>query len=337
MKGRAVHVHVVLLALALGAASLPLPSAGAGPDDEGEALLAYARRVASNETFAGVVEVRWRDDEGREHVERVGARSVAGSFVVGIGDRRVVGQGVQRSTTEGGQAGAHWSTADLHPAPRPGAAWQLEVVGARAVAERAATLVVARDADGRVRARFAVDHETGQLLKREVLDQHGHVLRSVGFVKIVTGAVTPAVPAVKRDITATPVPISEVPGGFTSPEVVGSAYRLLGRYRHPHGVVQLYYGDGLFTLSLFEQQGRIDWSALPAGHPADVAGVRTRSYSTATGTVVVWSNHDLVLTAIGDGPPDTVLAVVASVNGRSNDHGWVDDVTNFVLGPFRWE
>jgi sigma-E factor negative regulatory protein RseB len=334
---RAASQRAAIALLVLGALLVPLPNARAGGDDEGEALLGYARRVSSSETFAGIVEVRWRDDSGREHVDRVGARSVDGTFVVGVASRQVVGHGVQRSANESGVSGAQWSAVAVQSAPRPGAAWQLEVSGRERVAGRTSTVVVARDDNGRVRARFAVDRQTGQLLRREVLDRHDHVVRSIGFVKIVTGAVTPAVPNVRSDARAAPVAISDVPDGFVSRDVVGAQYHLLGRYRHPDGVVQLYYGDGLFTLSIFEQRGRVDWGALPPGHGGSIGTVRARTYSTAVGTVVVWAHHDLVLTAVGDGPPDAVVAAAADLNGVANASSWIDSVTDFVLGPFRWE
>jgi len=330
-------LRAALGATLLGALLVPVPAANAGNDDEGEALLVAARTATSNETFAGVVEVRWRDDDGDLHVERVGARSLNGRFVVGVGDYQVVGRGFERVTTGAGEADAHWSAGAHHRAPRPGAAWQLDITGHHRIAGRRATEISARDAEGRVRARFYVDAAHDQLLGREVLDPDGRVARSVRFVKIVTGSLTPAVPGVPSDGSErAPRSVDDVSGGYVAPAVVGRGYRLLGRYEHDDGVVQLYYSDGLFSLSVFEQPGAVDWSALPRGESAHIGGLRARAFTTAVGTVVVWGDRDLVLTAVGDGPRDAVIGVVARLSGSPDQSDWFDDVVDFVLDPFSW-
>jgi hypothetical protein len=320
--------------LALGALVLPMSQAGAGGDDDADALLAFSRKVSANDTFAGVVEVKWTDEQGESHVVRVGARSVRGRFVVGMAEHHVIGQGFERFTTSADDVDARWIEGQGHIAPPPGESWDLELGRRREVAGREARIVLARDDDGHVRARFAIDHERGQLLRREILDRHGRVVHSVGFVKIVTGPITPAVPSTPKTATAAPTKLEKSPGGYLAPEDV-DGYRLLGVYRHPDGLVQMYYGDGLFTLSLFEQSGAVDWKTLPAG-VASVTDLRDRTYVTAVGTVVVWQHGDLTCTVVGDGPADSVTAAVQHLAGI-DDSSWLDDVGDFLLGPFSWK
>jgi len=110
---------------------------------------------------------------------------------------------------------------------------------------------------------------------------------------------------------------------------------LLGRYLHPDGAIQLFYADGLFSLSVFEQAGVVDWSSIPAGGVrGEVAGNRAHTFSTATGTVVVWDTDGAVLTAVSDAPPDSVAVALEGVEaGR----GFFPRVADFVLGPFGWD
>ena len=201
------------------------------------------------------------------------------------------------------------------------------------VAGRGTSVVIARGSDGHVRARFFVDSDTHLLLRRDTLDRDGHLVRSVRFVRLNTG-VAPAVPQVPTDgptISAT----DEVPDGFTAPEELGG-FRLLGRYQHPDGTLQLFYGDGLFSLSVFEQDGVVDWSGMPdGGQRSAVEGEQARTYSTAAGTVVVWGERGLVFTGVSDAPVDTLRSVLPDVAG--DDHSTADDVLDFVLGPFGWE
>lgn len=329
-----------LAALVLGALCVTgLSGARAGTPDTAEELLAKARKIATLESFAGIVEVRWIDDAGLERVERVGARGVEGAFVIGVGSRKAVGNDKERFTTGGDHHGTRWKATGGQRAPRPGESWELEIAGRRHVAERAATVVTARDDEGRVRARFSIDRETGQLLRLAVLDERGRPVRIVRFVTIITGGLDTPVPAVPsgHDDQA-PVAIETLPSGFVSRADLGAGYRLLGQYLQPDGAVQLYYSDGLFTASVFQKSGRVDWDALPAGTRTPIDGLRARSYATAAGTIVVWGDRGVVFTAVGDAPPDSVTAIVAEMSGNGSDgRSWVDGVTDFVLGPFDWE
>ena len=49
------------------------------------------------------------------------------------------------------------------------------------------------------------------------------------------------------------------------PRVSGNGYRLLGRWQHGNDLAQLYYTDGVLSVSVFEQPGQLDWCALPEG------------------------------------------------------------------------
>jgi hypothetical protein len=326
-----------ILRVATGAMLMLLvtSSTHAGADSEADALVRRARKVAIDEAYAGFVEVSWRDEAHGEHVERVGARGLGGAFVVGQGDRRVIGHGHERLVDDDG-AGVGWTADVERAAPEPGAVWDLRIVGSDTVAGRPATMIEARDDNGRARAVFAIDDERGQLLGRQILDRHGEVVRSVGFVQIVTGAITPAVPPAPDGGAAPPVVIDEVPDGFVAPTTAEGGYRLLGRYRHADGSTHLFYSDGLFTLSVFEQEGAVDWEHLPPGRCQPIHDRRTCAYDTAVGTIVVWNERGLVFTVVGDAPPDLVTAVVDHFDDEPGSD-WLTDAVNFVLDPFSWD
>ena len=139
---------------------------------------------------------------------------------------------------------------------RPGPGWRAGTT----------TAVVAADpSSGAPRARFFIDTATGTLLRRDALDAHGHLVREVSFEAFLPLGDIPSPVHPQATKTEEPVTLRSVPSGYQGPGALGSGYRLLGRYRQPDGTVQLYYGDGIFTLSLFEQKGTIDWGSLPAG------------------------------------------------------------------------
>lgn len=323
--------RLALIAAVVGAALLVVATEAMAHDDP-EALLRKARDASATANVAGVVEVRWVDGD-QVFVERVGARSRGDAYVVGRGEHVAVARDGVRYAADDGVA-TRWGRGVQADAPGPAAAWDLELDDPARVAGRAASVVTASDAAGRVRARFYVDRATQLLLRRDVFDRTGGLTRSVRFVRLSTGAAAPAVPQLPdegSEVAAT----DDVPDGFTAPDHLG-AFRLLGRYRHPDGTLQLFYGDGLFSLSVFEQGGLVDWDAMPdGGQPGQVEGQRARTYSTAAGTVVVWGERGLVLTGVSDAPADTVQAVLPAV--ASDDQSTFDDVVDFVFGPFGWE
>jgi len=317
-------------------ALLVVPGSAASASDDAEKLIEQARKVSTEVSFAGVVEVRWVDESG-SHRESVTARSVRGAFVVAPGAEQVIGRGELRWAGDPNRGGSGWRADMGRDVPGPGASWDLEVGDDATVAGRAATFVEARDGDGDVRARFAIDRETGQLLEREILDRDGKVVRSVGFTTIVATELPPLVPTIPPSDVSVPTAIREVPDGYVAPDTVAHGYRLLGRYQRADGVVQLYYGDGLFSVSVFEQSGFVDWDALPeSGRDSRIDGVRTHSYRTAEGSVVVWGDRGLVLTGIADGPPGTAASVVAAISG-DDDSTLPDDIADFILDPFTWD
>ena len=80
-------------------------------------------------------------------------------------------------------------------------------------------------------------------------------------------------------------------------------------------------------------------SRSPSASVRDAAldGTRTHAYETASGEVVVWTDGNLVLTCVADGPPGTAATVVAQVSGLTGGRDTLDEIADFVLGPFGWE
>jgi hypothetical protein len=313
---------------------LALPGGQATAGTDPEALLRRARAASATTPVAGIVEVRWRDTDGELHTDSTGARARDGAYVVGRGGSVAVGLGGTRWAAGDGIA-TRWGHVGGREPPAPGSAWELDVEGTAFIAARGADVVVARRGNGPVRARFFVDQASGLLIRRDTLQRDGDIIRSVRYKRLYTDDISPAVPPVP-DRGPKVRPTDDLGGEYLVPERLESGFRLLGRYEQPGGAVQLFYSDGLFSLSLFEQPGDVEWAALPeGGRPDTVDSERARWYATPAGTVVVWARDGLVLTGVSDAPPDTVQAVVATV--RAPDGSVIDDVVDFVLEPFDWE
>jgi sigma-E factor negative regulatory protein RseB len=341
MSPRAARFGAWPLALlaSLAGAVLLIPATPAAAKDNPDALLARTRTAASTNDFVGIVQIRWRTSKGIQTTD-VPVSSDQGLVEVGLGSQMVVGQGLDRWAGADG-ASTLWHDAGPDSLPRPSAKWKLSTVAGPLVVGRPTTEIEARDHDGRVRARLAVDRTSGLLLRREVLDPHGRIVHEVTFVALSTvdrsapDETTPTTPSAKRERENDR--LKQVPEGFTAPGSAGDGFRLIARYRQGSGVVQLFYSDGLFNVSVFEQRGELDWGALPSGGTdATVSDQRTLSYETAAGTVMFWNTGGSVYTCISDAPADAVTGFVTSFANASDDSDPIHDAIHFVLGPFSW-
>jgi len=130
--------------------------------------------------------------------------------------------------------------------------------------------------------------------------------------------------------------LHDVAAPFRAPRAAGDRFQLVGRYDEDHGTVHLFYSDGLFSVSVFEQKGDLDPTGLPAGaEPRSVQGQDVRQYRTPGGVVMVWQSDDVVYTTVSDAPVDQIDHILADFSPSPSPNA-LDRATNFVLGPFSW-
>ncbi|MCZ7527450.1 MAG: hypothetical protein M5U14_14335 [Acidimicrobiia bacterium] len=130
--------------------------------------------------------------------------------------------------------------------------------------------------------------------------------------------------------------MEELDDPFRAPETAGDGYGLVARHRHADGTLQLFYSDGVFGISVFEQRGRLDARRLPAGGRVDeVAGDEAHRYPVPGGEVLVWEGDELVFTCVGDAPIED-LRTFAEDLAREPEPGILTSLARAVLAPFRW-
>jgi hypothetical protein len=329
---------VALVALASLALAWPIgawSAAASDRDDTREAarLVARTRDAASHYDFSGTATVRWNTGEGTRRAQ-VEVHDADGSIEIVSADGTIIDEGRHTYLSDPRRAPG-WTSVLVEPTardlPAPGSHWDLTAEAGRSVAGRTTTAVVAKRPNGTPAQRLFVDDDTGLLLGREVLGPNGRVERSVVFDDVAIGAITTVdTPSVA---TKQAPRLTSLPSGYRAPSSTGG-YDLVTRSRQPDGVL-LFYSDGLFTVSVLEQQGDLNWGALPdGGTTRDVAGTRMRSYREPSGNVLVWQRDGLVYTSVSDAPSDVFTNMVDDLagGGRSTAQSVVD----FVLGPFGW-
>jgi sigma-E factor negative regulatory protein RseB len=341
-RGLALVATVAALA-AVAPFALAPDAAAPSQTGPGAQLLDEARQAAQEQDYSGVLEVSWSDAKG-EHDSDVSVRSANG--VLALGDRpQVIVEGARRFVQGPDGWLAVWSQEAKPNVPPASDKWQLDVRDGPTVAGRPTREIDATDRrDGRVRERLYLDETTSLLLRREQIDTRGRTVRAVGFTTIGEPAVgafigtlqgeAPQTPS--RSTNRQPRVLDEVASPFRAPRSTGDGFRLAGRYDEDSHTLHLFYSDGLYGVSVFEQKGELDATGLPAGGESrTVAGRDVRQYQTPGGAVLVWEAGDVVYTTVSDAPVDQLDDVLADVTPPAHDSP-LDRVTNFVLGPFSW-
>jgi negative regulator of sigma E activity len=200
-----------------------------------------------------------------------------------------------------------------------GQSYQLKLGTSGLVAGRYARQVVARREDGTVAAQFWMDAATGLLLRRDILGPDGRLVRRSEFVQLALTASAPRhLPVMLPALTGHALSDGDLDAwsarGWPCPRVLGGLSLFDARTEPGSAgqVLHLSYSDGLSTVSVFVQPGRLDPSGLVATSAATVGGqpVRVRA---GVPREVVWSSQGFVITVVADAPEGTVAAVVAAL------------------------
>lgn len=206
------------------------------------------------------------------------------------------------------------------------------VEGTAEVAGRVADVVAVGRPGESPSARFWLDRATRLPLRREVLDGGGRTVRESAFIDLVVGrtsvarSVQEAARFAPKPVGA-PVGLTDIDGmrrfGWYVPGRVPAGLdlfeaRMIGN--GASGTLQLSYSDGVSTVSVFEQRGRLDTRSVAGWERADVGGARVWVQA-AFPRRVVWSGGGTVFTVVADSPQATLDAVVSALPHRNRKPG----------------
>lgn len=205
--------------------------------------------------------------------------------------------------------------------------YELVVVGPANCVGRPATLVEARRGGaGTAAARFWVDDATDLVLRREVYADDGSLLRASVFAALDLSPTSlpsaPAQPSTVGRLLTSDARLQVAADGYAVPSTLPGGLDLFDARRavdDERAVVHATYSDGLSTLSLFSQQGRLgtpgaDWSRQSWG--GATVWLRTQPPLQVT-----WQDRGMVYTIVSDGEPQQVRAAVASLPHRGAEPG----------------
>ena len=175
---------------------------------------------------------------------------------------------------------------------------------------------------GVVREILYCDDETGLIVRRETFDEEGTPVRVVAFTDLDPGELEVALPSSDgRDVEERHGEPGDAErlreAGFVIPESLPRTYELIAAVEVPDASVptaHLVYGDGLYTLSVFQQQGRLDRRVVEGATElgSGDAGARWR-WPGSEPRRVVWTGDGITFTALSDAPTDELASTLATL------------------------
>lgn len=222
------------------------------------------------------------------------------------------------------------------------------------VTGRPTDLIELRGTAGRVAARYWLDTRTALPLQRVVLDEKGRVEQASAYTSLTMGMGAEAAYAAlggDRPAGVSPtgasMPTSNVLGvadvvtmrqeGWSLPDVVGERGLQLVSAMMVHDsppALHLRYTDGLCTVSVFEERGRLDAADLRGWYPATRSGVTVRVAS-GPPEQAVWSAAGRVYTAVSE-DPDAVDDAISGLPHVTVDDGAGSRLLRGVTRLGRW-
>ncbi|PSL01870.1 sigma-E factor negative regulatory protein RseB [Haloactinopolyspora alba] len=197
-------------------------------------------------------------------------------------------------------------------------AYNVRMAGTATVAGRSTDVVEARRSDGSVAVRLWLDRETALSLRRESFARDGYPLGASAFVDISIGGADMCCEFETAGDTETLDPDTSMlrwsdierlrdEGWHCPPTLSGGM--VLYEARRLGDAVQLSYSDGVMTVSVFQQPGRLDREQLD-GYTATEYGdglVYTRPGPPAR---LTWSTGEHVITVVAEAPMHMVEVLI---------------------------
>jgi sigma-E factor negative regulatory protein RseB len=217
-----------------------------------------------------------------------------------------------------GRSGTTWLADTAGPVDLLIGSYDVRMAGEGHVAGRHADVVEALRPDGSVAARLWLDRQTALSLRREAFTPDGNLLSASAFVDVSVVQVPPCCLRSGMEAVGSP---AVAPGpdqsmlrwedierlrkeGYHCLDELADTF-VLYEARQLGDAVQLSYSDGVMTVSVFEQPGRLDSEHLDnyTAHEVDEGIVYAIPGPPARFT---WSSDGRVITVVADAPLEVV-------------------------------
>lgn len=340
--GVAVTLTLLVAALPLGPASAGTGEGAAWGEVEGTAwaeVLERAAEAARDTPYQGETLLLGRDGK---HARMTKVR-VRNTPEHGLEVGAAEGLNVRITANGGGlYDGGEQLVAPLPPVDfgggddfgRLGSKYDLVFARADRVMDRPCTMLeIRRRADGALRERLWVDDESGLLVRRETFEGGDEPVRLATYLSLDLDPEQrsgPHAPAEAAEASELLVPEGQGmealderglaalrESGWTVPGGLPDGYAPLGAYAVDAGTsqpLQLVFGDGLYVVSVFQQQGRPDWSSLPPGaQRVEALDFPAYEWPGAVPHRLVWEAEGRTFTLVSDAPAVDLVRIAEAL------------------------
>lgn len=337
LRTRASRLPVSVLVIAIGSfMSLNAVSSGAGASIEidVENPLGAAQEAASAHSYDATLTTTWLSQSGLR-TRRVTVRADGESVSV-VGERKMISSGSQRAVLRGGIWHSIWSNPAALNGPSLTKKYVVKIGGESSIAGRSTTQVIVADRRGRVRDLIDLDNETGLLLRREQRDEKGQPLRIITFEKISAVSAADYVPSKLKAVGVAPRTALTINAPFVMLKRLPGGFMLVGKYMAPGNGRELFYSDGLNSVSVFEWEGSIEPGSLPPGGTWRRApNGELRTYDSPIGCVSVWDANGMTFAVVSEASALETSRIVAALP-QDTTPDRITRISRFLTGPFSW-
>ena len=215
--------------------------------------------------------------------------------------------------------------------------WEATVGPARSLDTGTATPVHLVRRDGTpVEEVVYVDAETKLPVRRETRGADGEVLRVVAYTSLATvdlgaPAAVPAAGTASRMVDEAAL----AEAGYDVPRSLGAGFTLLGA-EHADDMAVARYSDGLSVLSVYQQHGRLDPTALSGATVREVAGRDVWTWPGTEPLRLVWTGGGRTWTAVSDAPIAVIEDAVGALPGDRVGHDVPSRIRLGLTRAWQW-
>lgn len=224
--------------------------------------------------------------------------------------------------------------------------YELVVEGPARVAGRQADIVAVRRRGASPLLRFWLDRDTRLVLRRESFDTDGRTLSSSAYIDIDIGTVLPTTPTAglttMPSASGAPVNLAEVAvlreEGWRIPSSMPGGLDLYDARRsstEDGEVLHLSYSDGVSSISLFEQRGRLETDELDGWAKTKFGGHSVWARDEFPRRVV-WSGAGFVYTVVAECQRTLLDEIVSSLPHTKKKRGMLSRLTHGLSRVAGW-
>lgn len=303
---------------------LPAPAVA----DDGQRLLERAVRASRELAYTGLMTIASFSDRGPQLTEVEVTRGRDGGLRVARGDAWEVGRRGEEAFLRQPRTGTLLRLGGVEALAfdpeRLAEKYEILTGDVRRLDTGPARMVVLRERATDVdRERLYLDEDSGLVVRRETFSLAGDPVRVAAFTALeVTDLAVPALEVGEDEDeqrrTLSPLDLERLESDtFVVPSHLGAGYRLTAGYVVDRATVptrHLVYSDGLYTLSLYQQQGRLATHAVEgATRLVTERGGQVWRWPGSEPRRIVWAGDGITFTVLSDAPTDELLTAIADL------------------------